>query len=188
MKYLGLIITLFLLISCAPESIESHWYNKDITADGNDDDWNESYLFVNNDLQLVYGVSNNDRYVNILIRFQNENLARRMLVNGFTIWLNKDNTKGICFEDQIARDRFIERFMEGDRNRDSARKPVLVGGPADFRNNWLKGRFYLLGAGVKRDLQEDKDSSVKAAAGERDGFYCLEYKIKYTVNDADNNF
>lgn len=172
----------FLFFACGTQTIESNWSGNDINADGLNDDWPESFLHYNDDLQLLYGISNNAYNINLLIKFKDEKLAHRASILGFTLWLNTDQTLGIQYLDMINRDRFFTHILEQEGPVTTA--PVRFGDSQTRMG--LNGHFYLLQDGLSTVLNENSSHGVQAAMNEKDGFFCFEYKIQYKseINDS----
>lgn len=55
------------------------------------------------DLNLVYGIVNDDSVINFNVSFRDEFLARKMAMRGFILWLGKEKKLGIRYIDKSAR-------------------------------------------------------------------------------------
>ena len=176
------IITVFLIvlmfIGCGREKINSFRTENPIKVDGSSGDWDSEKLIYNEDLKIVYSVSNDDKNINIIIRFQDRSFARKILSNGLTIWFDEDKEDGIQFIDYDARDQMIENMMKGM----GAKKPGQMNYKSNFANGWQNGSFYLITNKIPELLKSETEQSFIAAAGIIIGRFVL--KIHYSSTGA----
>jgi hypothetical protein len=177
-KYLIITVMTITMLSCKAKTIESQWNRAGIKIDGDISDWQSSNTFFDENLNMVYSICNNYRDLNIFIRFQDKHLARRMLTQGFTIWLDKKRTKGVRYFDYIAHDRVIDRLMEGREHGPGQQMHP----PEKEKINWLSGTFYLIEGELEKKLTEKDSLSIQAAAGEENTYFCLEYRINFSTS------
>jgi hypothetical protein len=178
MKHLFLLSISSLLfiffIGCSEEEAQSCWLNKSILVDGNGKDWKDIPLTFNEDLNLIYGMANNDTSVNLMIRFSDQDLANKLSRRGMTLWLNETNEEekllGIHYVDESARE--LKPGKEGgfDRNqtpdlRAGSQQPFVPG-----------GTFTLALKDSKTGTNIKNVRGLEAAAGYWDGLYCFEFK------------
>lgn len=85
------LLILVILLSCGTDSIKSHWALQPINVDGDGDEWDTQSLLYLEDLDMMLGVCNTDQALNILIRFNDPQLARMLMARGFTLWFSDDD-------------------------------------------------------------------------------------------------
>lgn len=151
------------MMTCKSKTIQSQWNQTDIKMDEETNDWQCLNTYFNEDFNMVYSISNNDQHLNILIRFQDKKLARKILTQGFIIWLDKDRTKGVRYIDYIARDRIIDYLTE----RSDHRPGQQMRPPKNEKVKWLLGNFYLIEGDLEKKLSEKDRLEIRAAAGEK---------------------
>jgi len=64
---------LFATMGCG-EKIDSTWKSQNILIDGNGDDWADIPLQYQEDMNVVYGLVNNDDVIVFMIRFNDQQL------------------------------------------------------------------------------------------------------------------
>ena len=99
-------------IGCG-ETINSTWKSQEITIDGNGDDWRGLPLQYQEDMNIVYGMVNDDKTIDFMIRFNDEKLARMFSMRGFALWVNEEDEEekqiGIYYRDNTLEE--WELFM-----------------------------------------------------------------------------
>lgn len=178
-----LIAVMLILTACSQKSVQSHWAEQAIETDGFSNDWPASAMQVNEELKLVYGVVNDEDALNVLIRFQDPQLARRISTQGFNIWFDKEKRTGIQFINYASHDLMIGRLLEGGI-RQQRGVPLSEHERAQFA--WREGTFQIFRDKKSRALGNNHSSGVQAAAGQENGYFCLEYRFEHT-GEADQN-
>ena len=162
-----------LLVSCGDEQQKSHWLEKEITVDGKSEDWDQQPIKYHKDLNIGYGIVNNDTAFFLMLRFNDQRLAQQLSIRGLTMWFSNpddgDQEFGIDYRsDAPARGR-------KNTGRQDMEQP-----PQGFIPS---GQFTL--------VKDDDDfmplslvgfPQLKAAFDFNDGFYCLEYAISLNAS------
>ena len=164
---------IFTFTSCG-EKIESTWKDKPIIVDGKGNEWNTYPLQFNDDLNLVYGIVNNDSTLYCMIRFNDQQLARMMAVRGFTLWVNNSNNEkkvlGIHYRDENLREDLVKMLRSGGRHRnqqnDLSQKII-----------YPKGHFTLAHNDTITEFSIKDINGINASAGLDKGLYCYEFSI-----------
>lgn len=68
------------------------WRESNIVIDGNEDDWAGQQVYLE-DLRGAIGTANDSEYLYVAISTQREDLMMKMLMSGFTVWLNGEGAK-----------------------------------------------------------------------------------------------
>ncbi len=118
----------FFLLSCGGQDLKSSWLGQDITVDGSSYEWENIPMSYYKSLNLMYGISNNDTSLCLLIRFNDPMLAAKISRRGMTIWFNDQDEKekifGIKYKDEIPRDDPSKRFnAAGEESVEDQKSP-----------------------------------------------------------------
>ncbi len=178
-----LIAVMLILAACSQKSVQSHWAEQTIETEGFSNDWPASAMQINEELKLVYGVVNDENTLNILIRFQDPLLARRISTRGFNIWFDREKRTGIQFINYAAHDLMISRLLEGGM-RQRQNQTLSQAQRAQFA--WQEGTFQIIRDGRSRALPENQSTGVNAAAAEQSGNYSLEYSFNLSTEEQQN--
>ena len=172
-----LVLSLFVFILSAGcgETINSTWKSQEITIDGKGDDWEGLPLQYQEEMNVVYGVVNDDKNIDFMIRFNDERLARMFSMRGFALWLNgkEDKEIGIHYRDDSMRDQFMADMRNRSReNRDIEKRQIKPVKPA--------GKFHLAKNDTLTSIQLKDVPGFDAAADEYNGIFCFEFSIPLT--------
>ena len=163
------------------EKIESTWKTQFLTIDGNSQDWEGLPLQYQEDMKIVYGIVNDDATVNVVIRFNDERLARMFSMRGFTLWLNDEDSEnkliGIHYRDDSMRDRFMAE--RGDHNRERNQGEQKYPDPQK-----PKGKFTLAKNDSSTTIPLGDITAFEAAADSKDGIFCYEFSIPLTGTEG----
>lgn len=167
------LVVVILIVGCG-ETINSTWKSQEITIDGNGDDWEGLPLQYQEDMNVVYGLVNDDKTIDFMIRFNDENLARMFSMRGFALWLNEKGEEekqiGIHYRDESMRDQFIVDTRKRSReNRDDENKQPIPKKP--------DGKFHLAKNDTLTSIRLKEVPGFKAAADQNNGIYCFEFSI-----------
>ena len=163
-------------IGCG-ESINSNWKTQDITIDGSGEDWEGLPLQYHEDLNVVYGVVNDEKTIDFMIRFNDERLARMFSMRGFALWLNgeesQDKEIGIHYGDQSMRDQFIAEMRKRSvKDREDESGQIAPPKPA--------GKFQLAKNDTLTSIPLKDIPGFIAAADHNQGIFCFEFSIPLT--------
>ncbi len=106
LSYVILTALLVVLISgCNSYELESDRRDRDVTIDGDDNEWDESRFYIEKE-GIVAGVMNDDEFLYVCIYPSNSQLSGKILRQGLTLWANAEGKKkknyGIRFPLQTA--------------------------------------------------------------------------------------
>lgn len=95
-----LLICVIFQLGCGTYQLKSQWLDREITIDGNADDWlGVKYYF--EEYQVAVGFFNDDRYLYMGFMAENPMLLVQIMRQGLTLWIDplgkKNKYFGICF-------------------------------------------------------------------------------------------
>jgi uncharacterized membrane protein YgcG len=177
-QYLAVLMSMIIIatMGCG-ETINSTWKSQEITIDGNGDDWEGLPLQYQEDMNVVYGMVNNENTIDFMIRFNDENLARMFSMRGFALWLNGEDDEekqiGIYYRDEVMHSKFVADMRKKSRENgnDEKRQPVSVK---------RTGKFYLANNDTLTSLRLKDIPGFDAAADQNNAVYCFEFSIPLT--------
>lgn len=176
--YLSLVLVL--TAGCG-EKIESTWKNQELTMDGDGQDWEGFPLQYNEEMKVVYGIANDDKNLNFMIRFNDPDLARMFSIRGFTLWLNnEDNEKrkiGIHYKDEEMKDRFMAWSRERKLNRENRTDPSQL-------SIEPRGIFTLAKNDSITGISIDEIAGFEAVAAMKDNMYCYEFTVPLSLREG----
>ena len=88
-----MILIFAVFVGCGNLTIQSYTSTNEITIDGNGQDWSDIPLEYNEDMKVVYGITNNTSSLNIMARFSDRQLLRMFQSRGITLWLGEKNNE-----------------------------------------------------------------------------------------------
>ncbi len=156
------------------EKIESTWKSQEIVIDGNGEDWEGIPLQFQEDMNVVYGVVNNDDIIAFIIRFNDQQLARMFSMRGFALWLNgadeEEKQIGIYYRDEALRHKFLGEMRKRARdNSNDIRKQI--------KSPEQTGKFHLAKNDTLTPIPLKDIPGFDAAADQKNGVYCFEFSI-----------
>jgi len=96
-KCIRINILLFSLLSiviifsgCGDKEIQSKWRTQNIIIDGNDSDWTNSLVYYD-DIKSLIGVQNDHDYLYLCLVTSDQQLERKILTKGLTIWFDNED-------------------------------------------------------------------------------------------------
>ncbi|MBN1560156.1 hypothetical protein JW998_07885 [candidate division KSB1 bacterium] len=81
--------TAFLLVQCKKLTLNSQWASEPVTADGEITEW-DSALSYDEDLNVSYGIQNDDHSLYVALVTADQELQRHMMMSGLVLWLDAD--------------------------------------------------------------------------------------------------
>jgi hypothetical protein len=169
-----LILIMVLFAGCSNKKVESQWDDQSISIDGNGKDWESLPLEYDEELDIVYGIVNDENSLNLLLRFRDHKLALKMNSRGAILWLDEKGKKkkhfGIWYIDEDAITD-ITQMMASRKNQASGQRSSFQQQPQP-----LKGSFSLLGEDTL-SIPSAGLNGLAAATGYHDGTYCYEFRI-----------
>ena len=131
-----------IVIGCDSEPIMSTWTNDPPTIDGLGNDWETAGFTFIDEIRGAVAVANNDSSVYLLIRYRDQDLARKASVGGFTLWWGLDGEKrqdiGIRFPGRDSIGDIIEHMgsmkdrQNGQNDEYPPRESMEHGSPPRF--------------------------------------------------------
>ena len=183
-KILLSVLVISSLVSCG-ETIESTWKSQPLVIDGNGKDWEGLPLQYQEGMNLVYGVVNDDRYIDFMVRFNDQRLAQTFAMRGFTVWVNaedqEEKTLGIHYKDENLKDLAMSRRFNRRPDKDrGGNNPPQAPEP--------KGQFTLAKNDSLTGISIKETAGFYASAGYEDGLYCYEFSIPLTPTEGSVNY
>jgi hypothetical protein len=159
------------------EKINSTWKSQEITIDGKGEDWEGLPLQYQEDMNVVYGMVNDEKTIDFMIRFNNERLARMFSMRGFALWLNGEDEEykqiGIHYRDESMRDQFMADMKKrSGRNREDE--------TGNFTPQKPTGKFQLAKNDTLTLIHITDIPGFDAAADQNNGIFCFEFSIPLT--------
>lgn len=155
-----------LLAGCSQIKVQSSWHEQPVKVDGLADEWMDNQLTLDEKNHLLYGSVYDAQSLTVAVVFNDPALAGRMVRQGFTIWLDEDQTNALEYRGHLTR-----LPKNAPRSRpDSMRKPL---------------KFKALSSSDFVFVQKDPEAYYDlqtlpngAAAMDKDGpRFCLEFRI-----------
>ena len=135
MKILQIIFLSLLIFGCASSDKLTQSTQK-IEVDGISDDWPQIVHF-DEGLGIAYGVTYDNSHLYVLARINEENVKRRIISSGLTVWIDpngkKKQTIGVKYP-------IIEGAL-GMRNRELNGRPIKTLDEDKLNNVMLQGLF-----------------------------------------------
>jgi hypothetical protein len=171
---IGFILYLLTFFVACGEKIDSHWNDTTLKIDGLSTDWEGIPLHYNKDMKVMYGLVNNDSILVLMVRFNDQQLARMFSMRGTTVWFNdaneKENKIGIHYVDRSLRRLDFNRpqRQEANAERESSFQAQAI---------IPKGQFTLAKNDSLTDISLTSIEGINAAVDYQDGLYCYEFGI-----------
>jgi hypothetical protein len=161
------IFTVLGFIQCKKLIVNSQWANEPIKIDGQTTEW-ESVLSYDEDLDVSYGIQNDDHSLYMAFVTTDQELQRQMMMRGLVLWVDADGGKEKDFGIKFPRG-LMERGMPAPRVMAAMRNARDGGNEAEF-DNFVQQNF--------RDLQ------VVDAKGQNLGIYTQHEAKEYNIQFA----
>ncbi len=164
------LIILVFIIGCKKTEIKSQWPTLAIKVDGDNSDWeNVSPEYIKNPNSAV-SIANDEKDLYMLVRFSDEDLARKILFRGLVIYFDKDKETGIRYRGNFAlAESLRSKRMQPDQ-------PPMTNRP-NFPDIGNLGMITVFNKNDKQLLGENNNSDLKAAASFHDGVFGYEFSI-----------
>lgn len=182
LNYFFLMTALSLLSSCGVK-INSQWKTTAIEIDGHGQDWDGIPLQYNENMKIIYGIVNDEKALNFIIRFNDPSVARQFAMRGVTLWFNdenkKDKQRGIHYKEENMWGPIspgIERRGQNAFQREAGQRKAPL----------PTGNFTLSRKDTLTSIPVADIAGWQAAAGFADGLYTYEFQVplKPLVNSA----
>ena len=161
------------LLSCGGLRIDSRWPDRDIVVDGDDADWQDLKLYVE-DWPVDIGVANDADFLYLTLSTVDRSLQRQAIMRGFEVWIDPDGGKdrilGVRYpvgRAGMGRGGFRGR-ARGDRGDDFSRPEQLQ---EAFERLLSSQQPILLGKGEEkiRSLSMSSEKDVRVMVVYADG-------------------
>lgn len=175
-------VALFMVMigGCGNKQIQSNWKQSAIVVDGQVSDWSgySSEYYEKDDIHILLAIINDDSSLNMMIRFNDQYLARMFERRGIVLWFDgnckKDKYYGVYYINPDAKNMIPPSFGMGGK-----RLPGVL-----ERNQPLtpQGSFSLINQDTLR-IPSIGISGLQAKAGLARGAYCYEFEIPLQQNE-----
>jgi hypothetical protein len=152
--------------------------------DGNAGDWSESPLEYGLEKENIsLGVRNDSSNLYLLLRFSDEEWARRISTFGLTLWMDREEKKGKTFGIRYGGGAAVrESLGTGDRvmggmHTTRGNKPPPIGGIEP-------GMITVVDEDLEVSLPEDNEFGPKAGSTYQNGFFSYEFEIPLLETDS----
>jgi len=176
-----IVFTIFLVINCFAGNIRSE-FNVEIEVDGNYSDWGDKTLtYLHND-NMSLGFAHDKKFIYVLMKTEDVNIARQVARMGITVWLDKQNEQtkinGMRY---VGNQAYFDQLQKDGQNRKNfkEREPR----EDSFIKNAIKeelpeaGHILLINNGESSKIKESGAISHSAGCDEKDGVYSYEFKM-----------
>ena len=130
-----LAVACLMAMGCGPVRLDSRWLDRQIVVDGDDDEWQDAKLYVE-DWPIDVGVLNDGEYLYLCMTTADRNLQREVLMRGLELWMDPKGGRrkavGIRFPQGMA-----ERGQEGEEPGGFGRGRGGMRGPPGRGRNML---------------------------------------------------
>jgi len=186
MKNSYILITLafvFVLInSCKKVELQNQWAENPIVIDGDDPDWENLPLQYFEEPNVIVGSVNDEEYLYVMFRFNDQVLARKIQRFGVTVWTDKKGKKnknyGIRYYGSIGVDRELEPEFEPPENIAEERRQRMEA-MMGFRPQ--SGTITVIRGDEEISLPENSESGPSAGSASQQGIFCYEFKIPFPL-------
>ena len=178
-----LFLTALILLSSCSEKINSQWKTTAIEIDGHGQDWDGIPLQYNENMKIIYGIVNDEKALNFIIRFNDPSVARQFAARGVTLWFNDQNKK-----DKQSGIHYKEENMWGPISPGIGRRGqnAFQREAGQIKAHLPTGNFTLARKDTLTGIPVADIAGWRAAAGFADGLYTYEFQVplKALANSA----
>jgi hypothetical protein len=158
---------------------ESHRADQAIQIDGDQADWSGVPLYYLQESVRVFAIAHDDENLYAMCRFSDESLARRILLHGFTLWVNGDGKKkegcGLRYGGSVA---LAEALRMEEEPREWRRPDGFGEQPPPLRALRVMPGTVIQVCGAERESFPESNPTGPAAASKlEDGVYFYELRI-----------
>lgn len=148
-----------------------------ILVDGMDNDWTDSMVIYNKDLDGMMGVAFDDSSLILMFRFGNEELTRKVMFGGATLWWHHQGKKkkeyGIKFPIQRPQPGARPERLESADEQDAGRRRNMAA--PSFPIELISPVFCIKKTGEKLPWKDV--AGIAASAGNNKEAFCFEFRI-----------
>jgi len=164
--------------------ILSKWKTQNITIDGKNTEW-EGGVYLK-DANAVLNLYNDATYIYLGIISSDRQLARKIIMNGFTVWLdrngNEDKDFGIHYP-LGAMNQDMPIPMQGEE--EAGDRPEKMGNPEQMDELFMKGltEYEIMGKGGKPEsrMQILEKNGIEVKIGRADDKFVYELKMPMKI-------
>lgn len=159
---------------CGGKKIQSSWKQNVIVVDGLVDDWSgyTSEYYEKDDIQVLLALANDDTSLNLMFRFNDQQLARMFERRGIVFWFDgngkKNKNYGIYYVDPDAKNIIAPLFGMGGKRSPGTPDINQTFVPQGLFNLITQDTIKIPGNGMK---------GLQAKTGLERGAYCYEFNI-----------
>lgn len=157
--------------------LSSTWRQTDIIIDGNEDDWSGRQVYIEA-IKGAIGVANDSEYLYVAISTQREDLMMKILMAGFSVWMNGDGDKdrefGIRYPNLRPPKPVGEREPSGTAPRES---PDLESILAILDTSTAQPMLVGIDGTIIQRLSSDGTAHAAAAMAQRHGRLIFEFSV-----------
>jgi hypothetical protein len=97
LKYASIVVLLTLpLLGCGDTELESRWRDREVTIDGNGNDWEGATVYFENE-NMTIGLLNDQDFLYLFLASDDRDIQRRLVMRGLTVWFDPDGGKDRIF-------------------------------------------------------------------------------------------
>jgi hypothetical protein len=88
--FITFILSCIFIIGCGKPKLESKWRNRQISIDGNFEDWQNDIAYYNENTRISIGVVNDDTYLYVCLITRNRGFMEQLMRSGFSVWFDPE--------------------------------------------------------------------------------------------------
>ncbi len=176
-RLLFLLVLLQLLTGCNQVTVESLWKDRDIIIDGNDKEWINTKIILENK-HVAFGVFNDDNNLYIDLTTGDKHLQKQILEKGLILFFGEEKT-GFGIKYPVASPGGIEELMQ--MSRESAKQIDTV-----FQKRFLNDMEIIRNSGSQSQRlsrEAARKKGIEVMLGRKAGV--LMYEMKIPLRDKD---
>lgn len=182
-----LVLGLSIIFGCKGDQIQNQWVNQEIAIDGKFTDWDGISQNILEEQNVVVAMANDENNIYLMLRGNDENLARRIRMMGVTVWLNKEGKKkkdyGICYTGSTDLHISDRPGLRPDNERSSQMEERMEKMREKFREKLPRpGRIMIIQGDEKTERDESAFDGPAAGSTYENDVFCYEFKLPIPIN------
>lgn len=171
-------LMIFSLIGCNELELKSQWLNREITIDGNSEDWLDTTMYFREE-DVSIGLFNDDDFLYLCLTSKNANIRSQVMGRGLKIWFDpkggKEKTFGIRFPLGMFANRGKMSNKRGEQDQERTRRMV----------QGSRNELEILGPGKEErerlHISEAEGTEIKINASS--GVFVYELKVPLMIDE-----
>jgi hypothetical protein len=184
---IALVSGISIIAGCNGDKIQNQWADEKITVDGKFADWEGIPQNIIEDQNIVIGTANDENNFYLMLRMNDERMARRIRMMGVTVWLNKDGKKkkdyGICYTGSTDLHISNRPGLRPDDEQSTQMEERMEKMREKLGKNLPRaGRIMIIQGDEKTERDESSFDGPAAGSTYQNGVFCYEFKLPIPIN------